>query len=73
MRRLPLQSQGQVPGAGLDLVLGLQVVHAVRGDAIDGRDQVSDAEVGPGRLSTIRQLGIHNTPTHTDTHTELKP
>ena len=49
------------------------MVHAVRGDAIDGRDQVSDAEVGPGCLAPVRQLGIHNTHTHTDTHTQFRP
>lgn len=53
---LPLQSETELACAGLDLVLGLQVVHALRGDAVNGQNDVADAHLGSGRLPTVRQL-----------------
>lgn len=53
---LPLQSEAELVCAGLDLVLGLQVVHALRGDAVNGQNDVADAHLGSGRLPTVRQL-----------------
>lgn len=53
---LPLQSEAEVTCARFNLVLGLQVVHAVGGNAIDGENDVSDAHLGFGRLASIGQL-----------------
>ena len=56
---LLLQVQLEVAGAVLDLVLGLQVVHAVGGDAVDGQDQVSHSHASLGCLASVVELGEH--------------
>lgn len=61
---LPLQSEAELVCAGLDLVLGLQVVHALRGEAVDGQNDVADAHLGSGRLPTVRQLQERAEETH---------
>lgn len=53
---LPLQSEAELVCAGLDLVLGLQVVHALRGDAVNGQNDVADVHLGSGCLPAVRQL-----------------
>lgn len=55
---LLLQGEVQVACAGLDLVLGFQMGHALCGDAVDGEDGVSDADFGFGCLASICQLRI---------------
>lgn len=56
---LPLQSETQTVGAAFYLVLGLQVVHALCGNAINGQNDVSHAHVGSDGLAFIGQLQIH--------------
>lgn len=56
---LLLQSEAEVASAALDLVLGLQVVHALGGDAVDGQNQVSHGDATFGRFPAIRQLHRH--------------
>lgn len=53
---LLLQGEAEVAGAALDLVLGLQVVHALRGDAVNGQNHVSDDDATFDCLTAIRQL-----------------
>lgn len=53
---LPLQSEAELVRAGLDLVLRLKVSHAVRGNAVNGQNDVTHAHLGPGRLSSICEL-----------------
>lgn len=63
---LLLQIEAEVACAVLDLVLSLQVVHAVCGDSIDGQNQVSNGNPSFGRLPTISQLHKETTTTHRD-------
>lgn len=42
--------------AGLNLVLGLEVIHAVRGNAINGQNDVSNTHLGFGCLASISEL-----------------
>lgn len=53
------QSQAEVASAALDLVLGLQVVHALRGNAVNGQNRVSNSNATFGCLTAIRQLQRH--------------
>lgn len=53
-RGLLLQSEAEVAGAALDLVLGLKVVHALGGDAVNGQNHVSDSDATFGCLAAIR-------------------
>lgn len=53
---LLLQREVEVAGARLDLVLGLQVVHAVSSDAIDGQHQVTHGDLRLLRLPSVSQL-----------------
>lgn len=46
--------------AGLDLVLGLQMIHAIRGNAINRQNDVSDTHLGSGRLASISELQRHS-------------
>lgn len=61
---LLLQREVEVAGARLDLVLGLQVVHAVGGDSIDGQHQVAHGDLCLRRLPSISQLKGHTEETH---------
>ena len=54
-----LHGECQLAAGGLDLVLGLQVVHAVGGDAVDGQDQVSHSHASLGCLASVVELGEH--------------
>lgn len=56
---LLLQSEAEVASAALDLVLGLQVVHALGGDAVDGQNHVSHGDATLGCFTAIRQLHRH--------------
>lgn len=56
---LLLQSEAEVTSAALDLVLGLQVVHALGGDAVDGQNHVSHGDATFGCFTAIRQLHRH--------------
>lgn len=53
---LPLQSEAQTVYAGFDEVLGLQVVHAVGGNAVDGQNHVADAHLSSGCFASIGEL-----------------
>lgn len=53
---LLLQGEAEVSSAALDLVLGLQVVHALRGDAVDGQNHVSNGDTTFSRLPAVCQL-----------------
>lgn len=53
---LLLQGEAQVVTGGFDLVLGLQVGHGVRVDAINGHHKVALAELGLGCLAAGSDL-----------------
>lgn len=53
---LLLQSEAEVAGATFDLVLRLQVVHALRGDTVNRQNRVSDDDATFGCLTAICQL-----------------
>lgn len=53
---LLLQGEAEVSSAALDLVLGLQVVHALCGDAVDGQNHVSNGDTTFSRLPAVCQL-----------------
>lgn len=53
---LLLQGEVEVVSAGFDLVLGLQVVHAVGGDSVDRQNYISHTHFGFGCLAPIGQL-----------------
>ena len=50
----------EIAAAGLDLVLGLQVVHSAGRDAVDREDHVSDRDVCSPCFPPVRQLQRHN-------------
>lgn len=43
-------------GGVFDLVLGLAVQHVFGGDALDGQDDVTSAQIGRGRLAAGSHL-----------------
>lgn len=51
----PVHGQNHLLHTALDLVLGLQVSHALCGVAVDGQDDVTGAEVGLRRFAA----GVH--------------
>lgn len=60
VKQLPLQSEAEMVCAGLDLVLGLQMIHAIRGNTINRQNDVSDTHLGSGRLASIGELQRHS-------------
>ena len=50
---LLLQCEVEVPSARFDLVLGLQVVHPIGGDAVDGQHHIAHGDVCLRRLPSI--------------------
>ncbi|TNN81244.1 hypothetical protein EYF80_008578 [Liparis tanakae] len=48
-------SEAEIACAGLDLVLGLEVIRAICGNAIDGQNDVSNAHLGSGCFASIDQ------------------
>ena len=56
---LPLQIEAEAARAGLNLVLGLEVVHAVCGNAVNGQDDVSNTYLGFGCFASISELKRH--------------
>lgn len=56
----------QVVVGHLDLVLGLQVSHALGADAVDGHDDVTLHQVTLCRLAARGDLAEHNTDTRSD-------
>lgn len=56
---LLLQGEAEVASAVLDLVLGLQVVHAFCGDAINGQNHVSNSNAALSCLPTVCELQKH--------------
>lgn len=53
---LLLQCEVEVAGTRLDLVLGLQVVHAVGGDSVDGQNDIAHGDLRLRRLPSVSQL-----------------
>lgn len=56
VRLLPLYSEAEMACAGLYLVLGLEVIHALCGNAINGQNDVSNIHLGLGCLASISEL-----------------
>lgn len=61
---LLLQGEAEVAGAALDLVLGLQVVHALRGDTVNRQNQVSNRNTTFSCLPSISELRKHKKQHH---------
>lgn len=53
---LLLQCEAEVARARLDLVLGLQVVHAIGGDSVDGQNNIAHGDLRLRRLPAVSQL-----------------
>lgn len=56
---LPLHIEAEMACAGLDKILGLKMIHAFCGGAINGQNDVSNAHLGSGCLATVSELQWH--------------